>query len=422
MSGETTWKIDENDRNVLRELARRLAEIAHSAENLERKRLWYAHDALAGERPMVLVEIFGVDDDEFDDEYRLTECSLEWAQGVERELRRAIYQFERVGDDKVIEAAYDCPWDVQKSDYGVQTVVHHGKNADGRGSYRYDPPIKDLDADFEKLRHRTFSVDKERALAWREHMEGVFGDILDVRIRESHWWTMGLTWEAIKLIGLEGLMLSMYDNPDGLHRLMAFLRDDHIAMAQWCRDEGILSLNNRNDYVGSGSVGYTSALPADGWQEGDPVAFEDMWVLSESQETVGVGPEQFGEFVFPYQVAVAERFGRAYYGCCEPVHTRWHIVKDMPNLKRVSISPWCDQKMMGEALGGDFVFCRKPNPSLISTDNFDEDVLLADLGETLLSAGGCNVELVMKDVHTVRSHPERFGAWVELARRAIEGR
>ena len=31
------------------------------------------------------------------------------------------------------------------------------------------------------------------------------------------------------LVGLEGLMLLMYDDPDGLHRLMAFLRDDHLA-------------------------------------------------------------------------------------------------------------------------------------------------------------------------------------------------
>ena len=59
----------------------------------------------------------------------------------------------------------------------------------------------------------------------------MFGDILPVRIRGGFWWTLGMTWTAIELIGLENLMLSMFDNPAGLHRLMAFLRDDHLAFA-----------------------------------------------------------------------------------------------------------------------------------------------------------------------------------------------
>ena len=56
-------------------------------------------------------------------------------------------------------------------------------------------------------------------------------------------------------------MLSMYDNPDGLHRLMRFLCDDHLAFARWLEREGLLSLNNANDYIGSGSMGYSNALP-----------------------------------------------------------------------------------------------------------------------------------------------------------------
>ena len=70
-----------------------------------------------------------------------------------------------------------------------------------------------------------------------------------------------MTWEAIKLIGLEGLMLSMYDNPDGLHRLMALLRDDFIHLLDWCERENLYTLNNENDYIGSGSIGYTTDLP-----------------------------------------------------------------------------------------------------------------------------------------------------------------
>jgi hypothetical protein len=215
-------------------------------------------------------------------------------------------------------------------------------------------------------------------------------------------------------------MLLMYDNPKGLHRLMAFLRDDCLAFAEWLEREGLFTLNNENDYIGSGSAGYTGELPQDDWREGDPVRMKDLWVLSESQETVGVGPDLFEEFIFPYQLSIVERFGLSYYGCCEPVHSRWHVIERLPNLRKVSVSPWADQDFMGEALGRDCVFCRKPNPALISTERFDEGAIREDIRRTLHAARGCNLEFAMKDVHTVSGHPERLGRWVEIAREAID--
>jgi hypothetical protein len=150
------------------------------------------------------------------------------------------------------------------------------------------------------------------------------------------------------------------------------------------------------------------------------VRMQDTWILSESQETVGVGPDMFAEFIFPYQKSLTEHFGLSYYGCCEPVHNRWHIVKGLRNLRKVSVSPWCDQEFMAKELSGKYVFCRKPNPTLISTEHFDEPAIRADLKKTveLCRKHGTNLELVMKDVHTVQRKPERLARWVELAREA----
>lgn len=159
------------------------------------------------------------------------------------------------------------------------------------------------------------AADREILRRAAEQKMAVAGDPVNRARRDA--------WLAIDLIGLENLMLAMYDNPAGLHRLMAFLRDDHLAFARWLEREGLLSLNNENDYIGSGSEGYTRDLPQPGWQPGDPVRLKDRWVLSESQETVGVGPELFEEFIFPYQLALAREFGKCYYGCCEPVNNRW---------------------------------------------------------------------------------------------------
>jgi len=420
MDTAPSWKIQTPDVKVLRALAARVREISKDPLQEELRHLWKANNALRGERPMVLLESHAISD-ELGIEAGLR-CREAWARECEETLVRMIYQYENVRDDVVVEPHFNCNWKVTVSNYGVEAPREYGDNEGRLASYHWDPPVKDLDRDYGLLHARTYSVDREGTVSWKAHLEGVLGDILPVRIRGEFWWTMGMTWEAIKLVGLEQLMLLMYDNPKGLHRLMAFLRDDHLAFARWLEREGLLTLNNENDYIGSGSRGHTDELPQKGRHKGDRVRLEDLWVLSESQETVGVGPALFEEFVFPYQLAVAEKFGLLYYGCCEPVHSRWHIIRRLPNLRKVSVSPWCDEAFMAEALGRDYVYCRKPNPALISTERFDETAIREDLRKTLEAARGCNIELVMKDVHTVSGQPARLGRWVQIARETIEER
>ena len=128
----------------------------------------------------------------------------------------------------------------------------------------------------------------------------------------------------------------------------------------------------------------------------------------------------FEEFVFQYQRPIAERFGACYYGCCEPVNNRWHVIKKLKNLRRVSVSPWCDEAFMAEALGRGIAFSRKPNPALVSTERWDEEAIVEDLRTTLQAAAGCSLELIMKDVHTLAGEPMRLARWVELAKQGID--
>ena len=414
MATNTQWKVIPSDLNILRELAKRQLEISQVPVNQERRRLWYKHNALQGERPIVLAEA-GIVFNELVPASSLS-CQEEWARGLERTLRSTIFQYEHIQDDAVVEPYIKCNWHVNVSNYGIPIQRVHGDIGGERGSYRWDAPIKDLLVDFEKLHPRTYSVDREGTLAWKAHLEQVFEGILEVRLRGGFWWTVGMTWTAIDHIGLENLMLFMYDDPEGLHRLMAFFRDDHIAFAEWLEKEGLLTPNNENDYIGSGSRGYTTELP----QTNDGIVrLKDLWVLSESQETVGISPEMYAEFVFPYQRAVIEKFGLSYYGCCEPVHERWECLQQVPNLRSVSVSPWCDQEFIAEAMGRNYVFSRKPNPTLISTERFDEDAIRKDLRYTLDVAKNCEVELIMKDVHTLAGEPWRLARWVQIAREEI---
>lgn len=419
MASDKEWKRVPSDIDILRRLATRIRGLADSPLMAERRRLWKRHNDLDSERPMILAETSGVIPEILPT--IALECREEWARNLEFSLRMKLFQHERVDDDSVIEPYLTCGWQVRTTGYGVEAVVHRPDTDGSLGARTWDAPISDLRADFHRLKPREFSVDRDATLAWKAHLEAVFAGILPVQIRNGYGsWTMGMTIVAIDLIGLENLMLFMYDDPEGLHRLMGFLRDDHLAYLQFMESEGLLTLNNEADYVGSGSVGYTSELPQSDWHPGMSVRLADLWVLAESQETVGVGPEQFAEFIFPYQQALAARFGLTYYGCCEPVHTRWHVIRQLANLRKISISPWCDQPFMAAALGRDYIFARKPNPTLVSTERFDENAIRCDIQETLTRAHGCHVELVMKDVHTLKNQLGRLGRWVTIAREVIE--
>ena len=415
-------KLAQHDLDILRRLAERKAQIADDPVNIERRAAWYAHDA--GEpsaRPMVLAEIFGVRDPHPPVGDADFHCRDEWARRIERGLVQQIYQFDALKDDHVVEPWMQTNWKVKTSDYGVQAIVHKSDADVTLAARNWEPPIKDIDADFGKLHPRTYSVDRDATAAEVQRLTEVFKGILPVRIRGGFWWSMGLTWPAIDLIGLVNLMLLMYDNPDGLHRLMALLRDDHLAYAQWVEAQGLLNLNNEADHIGSGSIGSTRDLPGPGYTEGGPVRLADLWVLAESQETVGVGPELFEQFIFPYQLSLVEHFGKCYYGCCEPVNNRWHILKRLPNLARVSVSPWADEEFMAEACSARYAYSRKPNPTQISTGRFDEDAIRADLRRTLdvTRRHGCRTEVIMKDVHTLHDEPDRLARWVRLAREEI---
>lgn len=402
--------VSPSDRDILRRLAGRVREIADLPEMAPRKQRLYDLNALKADRPVVLcypegswAELMPLDD--------VLECEDRKLRHMEAQLRRQIYWWEHIGDDHALEPWFDVGWAADGGNFGVQSTKTHGAN---RGSYIWDPPIKDFERDFDKLHFRRPSVDRQASEADFALADGLFGDLLPPKRRCYMVWSVGLTWTAIDLIGMEKLMLAMYDEPDNLHRFMQFLSDEMMNYLTWCETAGVLEVKNRNDYVGSGGVAYTDELPSADYREGDRVKLRDIWGFGESQETVGVSPRMFGEFVFPYQAPLLAKFGLTCYGCCEPVHQRWDYIKTISNLRRVSVAPWADQEKMAEHLGSSYVFSRKPNPAMICA-SFNEDAIRADVRRTLDIAGAGPLEIIMKDTHTVQNCPDRITRWVRIA-------
>jgi hypothetical protein len=145
-----------------------------------------------------------------------------------------------------------------------------------------------------------------------------------------------------------------------------------------------------------------------------------MWGFAEAQEISGVSPAMHEEFVLQYQIPLLERFGLNCYGCCEPLHHKLSIVKKVPRLRRISISPWCDRKIAAEELQNRYIYSWKPNPADIAAVRFDPDRVRAYIRETLEITRGCVVEIILKDTHTCCNEPQRFDMWTRIAREEVD--
>jgi len=406
--------VTENDRRLLRQLATRVAEAAALPLQQEREQLWREFNSLRAARPMILAFPEGGWRELVPEESCRCEDPLlrQW----ERHLRCQVFRIDRIGDDWPITRCFNIRPVVNVGSYGLQETR---RRTDEVGSYKWDPPVKTRE-DFRQLHPRRIEVDHRETQRRIDLANDILGDLLSVRVHGSLWWTVGLTVHLVFLRGLDQMMYDMYDDPQLLHRMMAFLRDDTHRELDLYETEGVLSLNNGpDDYAGSGGVGCTDELPAEGFD--GKVRCKDMWGHCESQETVGVGPEQFEEFVLQYQLPLMKRFGLLCYGCCEPVDKRLDmLLRDVPNLRRVSISPWSDRKLAAEKLAGRAIFSWKPNPALVCTPKPDWDEVERVTRETVEIARGCCLEMVLKDTHTFCNDPDRVGKWVQTVRRIIE--
>ena len=69
------------------------------------------------------------------------------------------------------------------------------------------------------------------------------------------------------------------------------------------------------------------------------------------------------EFEIEYMKPLYERFGWVNYGCCEPLHNKIDIIRKIKNVRAISTSPWADVYKTAEAMHGDYLMARKPNPA-----------------------------------------------------------
>ena len=398
--------ISQKDRQILRDLAKYQLELANSPRNKQIYADWMANGASKTQvtRPLIRIEI-----NTFEHQLMpaFQKCEGEEARRIEHMMLRPIINFTQFEDDTLVPDYYGVEDAYQFTPFNLPVKR---QMTDGLG-HHFIPYLHDLEEDDHLLGKSTFAVREDWAQQRVAQAEDLFGDILPVkRISNAAYCTP--MQDIVHIMNMDDMYMAMIDDEDRFTAMLDRLTDDYIEFFQAQEASGTLHTAARMQHLCQGTYCFTNELPDD-----QPHAkLKDMWLFMDSQETAGVSPAMYRDLVFPYYKKVMDHFGLVSYGCCEATHPIWDdCLSTLPHLRKVSISPWCDEEFMGERLQGTGVtFLRKPPATILgmNTPILDEAETLACFRKTGKAARGCKLEIIQRDVYTVGGNPEKVKRFV----------
>lgn len=406
--------LSDSDKTVLRRLAEQIAHFAADPVNRERERLWQRLNDMDAVRPMVWINEIPWHEMDFDGELTL-QCQHSWAQNQERELRRLVYQWRHMPGDMIVNEFIACPLAIHSTDFGIiedVDIVRTDATSD-IVSRHFHKQIHDFD-DLEKIRMPLVTHNVEATEFSYQAMCDLYADILPVRkMGQTHIWFT--PWDyLIRWWGIEEAMLDMYERPDLVHAAVERMVDAWMVELDQFVEQNLLALDCNNTRIGSGGYGYIADLPGADY---DPryVKPHNMWGCSNAQIFSEVSPQFHWEFAMEHDIRWLERWGLNYYGCCEPLDGKAELLHRIPRLRKVSVTPWCKTQRAVETIGPHWVMSRKPNPAIFAEEHWNPERARHEIRDFLEQARGCHVELIMKDISTVRRQPQRLWEWAQIA-------
>jgi len=413
-----TPALNPNDVRIIRELAAHVAEIAALPVQAEKRALWRKLNARQPVRPMVMMD--QVCWHELNSGGELTlHCTDTECRGYEEQLRRILYQWHHFPVDRVVENFIDVPKAIRNTGFGIriQEEIAVSDPTNSVVGHKYENQLQ-TDADLEKVQEPRISHDvaeTERRLAVAHEL---FDGLLQIRAEGADPYLS--LWDPISMwMGVENALYAIVDRPDFMHRLLARLTDGYLSLLDQLENQGLLCGPQSLIHCTGAE---TDELPAPGDNPERPRT-KDRWMFGLAQMLATVSPEMFKEFEVTYASRICARFGLVYYGCCDPLDGKMAEVRLIPNVRKVSMSPWVNEERGAAAIHGDFVYSRKPNPAFVATDRFNPAQVRDDLLATrkVCEKHGCPLELILKDISTVRYEPQRLAEWSRIAMQVVGG-
>ncbi len=410
--------LGQSDLEVLRALAREVAEIAALPVQQETVNHWKALNGLRPTRPMALIDQIPWHEMDIDGELTLR-TQDEAARAFEQALCQILYRWRHMRADMVVEPVIDVPKVIHSSGFGIRmqetTLATDPHNE--IVSHEYVDQLQDEEA-VERIRAPEVELDAAATAAVEAKAHEAFDGILDVRMQG--WLPSFELWDDI--VYWRGAQTALFDlaaRPEHMHAIASRYTDARLTMLDRLEERGLLG---REQALIHCTGAWTDELPAPGYDLERPRA-KDLWTYGMAQILLSVSPAMFEEFEVPYAARWYERFGLAYYGCCDPLHDRVHLVRRIPNVRKISMSPWADVEVGAAAIGPDYVFSWKPNPAALARDNLDAAAIEGEMRHVVevCERAGCPLEITLKDISTVRHEPRRLWEWADIAMRLVRG-
>jgi hypothetical protein len=418
----TSTGLPEADVAVVRELAAQVAEIAALPVQAERIREWEALNDLHPERPMAMIdeipwhELTGnvPGGDELP-----VRTSHPFTRDLETRIRRELYRWNHLRVDMVVERHVDIKKVIDRPGWGLGITENTIDQGGEVRSHQYIDQLANPE-DLDKIRVLEPSLDVRRTAEREAWAHECLDGLLEVRMQGQTGWDgneLGFPlWDDIEQYrGTEPILLDFMDRPEHLHAIAERLTEVRLTELDMLEAKGLLGYGvNRIHCTGA----HTSELPGPGFDPARPRVV-DNWTFGRSQLFVSVGDTTFDEYVPGYYARWYARFGLGYFGCCDPLHNRVDSVRKIPNVRKISMSPWAKVGKGAEAIGPDYVFSRKPNPAMVAMDQWVPAIAEQDFTEVLEATGanGCPVEFTLKDISTCRGDPARLWEWCTIAER-----
>ena len=399
--------ISNRDCDILRDIAKKQVDIALSPKMAEVKKAWETHGAFGSSgRPMILINTSSFEDEVIPP---LMRCQGKEAREIEWGLHRNVINHTLFRDDTVVEDKIPISSYWFFTLFGLEVRFKRSESL----AYRFISYIRDLEEDFHLIGKSKFG-DKRDVQHDIDIRNDIFGDILPAAegpfVPSAY-----ATLELLHLIEMEDMYTAMLDYPDLFHKMMELLTVDFLEYFDMLERENALLPTTGSCSLQQGTYCYNNEIP----DHGNNLTTRDTWGYMDSQETTGISPATFNEFIAPYYRRIIDRFGLLSYGCCEAVHTIWDsFLSKLDNLRKVSISPWCDEEFMGEQLRGkNIVYLRKVSPNYLGFGkNLDEDALRTHIAKTISASKGCYLELIQNDVHKINGTWEKVARFTEILR------
>lgn len=404
--------MDSTERTVLRKLAGEYRLLTQQERFQENRRLHRAVNDLKPVRPVVLIDELPWVEMNIDDELTLR-CVDPVLRDVEWFLRSNLYKARHLPADMILQPYVPVHKRIRYAGIGIsveeQTIAQKGR--DTIRSHEYHDQLA-TEADLDKIHNDTVSYDREETMRRHQLVADCIGDILPVRLKGVEYASTG-TWDAIAMYrGVSNLLIDLAERPEFMHRTVRKLHDVRWDTLRQIEELGLFDHDPHSLHC---TPILTGDLPGPDF-DGEHVKLKHVWGRAVAQIFASVSGPMHDEFDIEYVREPLSRCGLVYYGCCEPLDRKMDIVRKIPNLRKVSVTPWADVNVAAEAIGKNYVLSSKPNPASVAVDRLDRNQLRREIG-TILDAcrrNGCACDIVLKDISTCNGRPQNIFEWEQV--------